>query len=224
MTKEDQGKGLSGTTGNIDSDSKHCGFHWLKASVIRGSILHYTTLHYTTKSSVRKTSRTGSNKPPPPPPPPPNNKKLHTGWSDIRIPTEGALSRLTEAASLWHGFIAQYMSPVKHTTPKRNEQADDVSWPHVTEGTGLVWALLSVLTGIVMWSFLEYSLHRWVFHLQPPATSSVLITFHFLMHGLHHKVQDLSYITSRSVTILYEVIKQMPFVETTPTVSVSCYL
>jgi len=58
----------------------------------------------------------------------------------------------------------------------------------INEGTGLVWALLSVLTGIVMWSFLEYSLHRWVFHLQPPATSSLLITFHFLMHGLHHKV------------------------------------
>lgn len=47
----------------------------------------------------------------PHPHPPNQKKKLHTGWSDIRITTEGALSRLIEAASLLHGFIAQYMSP-----------------------------------------------------------------------------------------------------------------
>ncbi|XP_069676062.1 fatty acid 2-hydroxylase [Periplaneta americana] len=58
----------------------------------------------------------------------------------------------------------------------------------IREGTGLTWAIFSIVTGILMWSLLEYSLHRWVFHLQPPATSPFLITFHFLMHGLHHKV------------------------------------
>lgn len=138
--------------------------------------------------------------------PPPQQKKI-THWMKWHLNTYRRCSQQTHGGCFIIAFIAQYMSPVKHTTHKRNQQADDVSWLHVTEGTGLVWALLSLLTGIVMWSFLEYSLHRWVFHLQPPATSSLLITFHFLMHGLHHKVHDLSYITSRSVTILYEVIK-----------------
>ncbi|PNF19304.1 Fatty acid 2-hydroxylase [Cryptotermes secundus] len=58
----------------------------------------------------------------------------------------------------------------------------------INDGVGLLWAVCSFLTGIIMWSILEYSLHRWVFHMQPPATSPFLIMFHFLMHGLHHKV------------------------------------
>lgn len=42
--------------------------------------------------------------------------------------------------------------------------------------------------GVALWSILEYSLHRWVFHLKPPDWSPKLITMHFLLHGLHHKV------------------------------------
>lgn len=41
--------------------------------------------------------------------------------------------------------------------------------------------------GVIIWSLLEYSLHRWVFHLDPKE-SRFLHTFHFLLHGLHHKV------------------------------------
>jgi len=42
--------------------------------------------------------------------------------------------------------------------------------------------------GMASWSFLEYSLHRWLFHSDPPITSYSLITLHFLLHGQHHKV------------------------------------
>nr|CAB3244115.1 fatty acid 2-hydroxylase [Phallusia mammillata] len=42
--------------------------------------------------------------------------------------------------------------------------------------------------GMLLWSFLEYSLHRWLFHSDPPTTSYFLITLHFLLHGQHHKV------------------------------------
>lgn len=41
--------------------------------------------------------------------------------------------------------------------------------------------------GVAIWSLLEYSLHRWVFHLDPKE-NRFLHTFHFLLHGLHHKV------------------------------------
>ncbi|XP_045515848.1 dihydroceramide fatty acyl 2-hydroxylase FAH2 [Pieris brassicae] len=41
--------------------------------------------------------------------------------------------------------------------------------------------------GFIMWSLLEYSLHRWVFHYDP-GSSTTLIQLHFLIHGMHHKV------------------------------------
>lgn len=43
------------------------------------------------------------------------------------------------------------------------------------------------LFGILMWTFDEYVVHRWLFHLQPPADSKFLIYAHFLLHGQHHK-------------------------------------
>ncbi|XP_013392633.1 fatty acid 2-hydroxylase [Lingula anatina] len=41
--------------------------------------------------------------------------------------------------------------------------------------------------GILSWTFIEYVVHRWLFHLTPPANSKFLITMHFLYHGQHHK-------------------------------------
>jgi len=52
--------------------------------------------------------------------------------------------------------------------------------------------------GVLWWSFIEYTLHRFLFHLEPYNTSNAIlaklinnkyyITFHFLLHGQHHKV------------------------------------
>ncbi|XP_043866666.1 fatty acid 2-hydroxylase isoform X2 [Drosophila mojavensis] len=43
--------------------------------------------------------------------------------------------------------------------------------------------------GVIFWTLLEYSLHRWVFHVRLTSNSGPwLCTFHFLIHGLHHKV------------------------------------
>lgn len=57
----------------------------------------------------------------------PTNKNYTLDEVTLEYQTGGTVSRLTKAASLLHGFIAQYVLPVKHTTPKRNQQADDVS-------------------------------------------------------------------------------------------------
>ncbi|XP_073813198.1 fatty acid 2-hydroxylase isoform X1 [Musca autumnalis] len=51
--------------------------------------------------------------------------------------------------------------------------------------------LLSIyfIMGILLWTFLEYMLHRHVFHMQlNEKTKPWLCTFHFMIHGLHHKV------------------------------------
>lgn len=44
-----------------------------------------------------------------------------------------------------------------------------------------------LVSGFFFWTFLEYTLHRYLFHMNVknhPKWS----TFHFLLHGLHHKV------------------------------------
>lgn len=48
--------------------------------------------------------------------------------------------------------------------------------------------VLYIALGTLIWSLLEYSLHRWVFHMEPSGNSKLLIYFHFAVHGLHHKV------------------------------------
>ncbi|XP_048828609.1 fatty acid 2-hydroxylase [Brienomyrus brachyistius] len=46
---------------------------------------------------------------------------------------------------------------------------------------------LIFLFGMFVWSFIEYCIHRFVFHMRPPAHNYYLITLHFLLHGQHHK-------------------------------------
>uniref|UniRef100_A0ACB8EA85 Fatty acid 2-hydroxylase n=1 Tax=Sphaerodactylus townsendi TaxID=933632 RepID=A0ACB8EA85_9SAUR len=43
------------------------------------------------------------------------------------------------------------------------------------------------IVGMIIWSFLEYIIHRFLFHLKPPASNYYLITLHFVIHGQHHK-------------------------------------
>ncbi|XP_076672211.1 fatty acid 2-hydroxylase [Andrena cerasifolii] len=54
-------------------------------------------------------------------------------------------------------------------------------------GNTLLEALVSYIFGILVWSILEYTLHRKLFHFKPPATSKILISLHFVLHGVHHK-------------------------------------
>lgn len=61
--------------------------------------------------------------------------------------------------------------------------------PGVAGGIGIsIWSMpVLFVFGVLVWSFAEYVIHRWVFHLRPPHWSRVLITIHFLFHGQHHK-------------------------------------
>ncbi|KAA0166470.1 hypothetical protein FNF28_03111 [Cafeteria roenbergensis] len=52
-------------------------------------------------------------------------------------------------------------------------------------------ALLAMLTvgGILLWWVIEYSLHRFIFHMDENLPNHpVARTIHFLLHGVHHKV------------------------------------
>jgi 4-hydroxysphinganine ceramide fatty acyl 2-hydroxylase len=50
-------------------------------------------------------------------------------------------------------------------------------------------AAVLLASGVFIWTLVEYSLHRWVFHLDgatPDAPAA--LTAHFLIHGVHHKI------------------------------------
>lgn len=44
------------------------------------------------------------------------------------------------------------------------------------------------VTGMFIWTLLEYIIHRFIFHMKP-ANNYYLITLHFMLHGQHHKVR-----------------------------------
>jgi sterol desaturase/sphingolipid hydroxylase (fatty acid hydroxylase superfamily) len=55
-----------------------------------------------------------------------------------------------------------------------------------TRGVGLFGALALFLVGVLAWTFLEYVLHRWVFHFRPAPDSELQRDVAFLIHGVHH--------------------------------------
>lgn len=44
--------------------------------------------------------------------------------------------------------------------------------------------ILLYIAGIIIWTFTEYTLHRFIFHYQPK--SKIGQRLHFIMHGVHH--------------------------------------
>lgn len=48
--------------------------------------------------------------------------------------------------------------------------------------------LKNFFAGVLIWSFLEYTLHRFVFHMDTTKVGTFWKLFHFVLHGLHHKV------------------------------------
>lgn len=62
--------------------------------------------------------------------------------------------------------------------------------PWIPGSSPLTWRAAAAMLpfGVLLWTIIEYSLHRFVFHLDPPPSSAFWIKFHFLIHGQHHKV------------------------------------
>lgn len=50
------------------------------------------------------------------------------------------------------------------------------------------YIVFRIILGLFLWTLIEYTLHRWLFHIDARHRSSAFCTFHFLLHGLHHKV------------------------------------
>lgn len=53
--------------------------------------------------------------------------------------------------------------------------------------------LWNFLGGILLWTLVEYILHRYVFHMDTRKSGTAARTVHFILHGLHHKVPSDPY-------------------------------
>jgi sterol desaturase/sphingolipid hydroxylase (fatty acid hydroxylase superfamily) len=54
----------------------------------------------------------------------------------------------------------------------------------VQKGLSVLAVLIFFVVGILIWTLLEYAIHRYVFHYAPKTRLGKLL--HFIMHGVHH--------------------------------------
>ena len=59
-----------------------------------------------------------------------------------------------------------------------------IYYSHVERGLGAQAIIGMFLVGLFIWTLVEYTLHRWVFHYQPKSGWGKRL--HFIMHGVHH--------------------------------------
>lgn len=95
------------------------------------------------------------------------------------------VSNKDETIPLFKNPVLEYFSHIHPATPVV-VFVPVVLW---TLWLGLEYVGLLAITGIfvagvVFWTFTEYAIHRWAFHLHP--TSELGRNVHFLVHGIHH--------------------------------------
>lgn len=61
-------------------------------------------------------------------------------------------------------------------------------WRSIQANSEKGWwmVLISFVIGLLIWPFVEYALHRFMFHFKPKKTTPRMDRFLFLMHGVHH--------------------------------------
>ncbi|KAI9711204.1 MAG: fatty acid alpha-hydroxylase [Bogoriella megaspora] len=92
-----------------------------------------------------------------------------------------------ESAPLFGNFLEPLSKTPWYVVPL-------VWWPPVAYGTFLVAQQLSPIalmlywiTGLCIWTIVEYGLHRFLFHIDGVLPDNrVALTAHFLLHGIHH--------------------------------------
>uniref|UniRef100_A0A8B9TRI0 Fatty acid 2-hydroxylase n=1 Tax=Anas platyrhynchos TaxID=8839 RepID=A0A8B9TRI0_ANAPL len=83
--------------------------------------------------------------------------------------------------------VVLYLSWVSYTALAQGNTRLFSSFTTVLHPRAQILLPFIFLLGMFLWSLLEYLIHRFVFHMKPPASNYYLITLHFLLHGQHHK-------------------------------------
>ena len=61
-----------------------------------------------------------------------------------------------------------------------------LSRPIVSAGLSVAQIVVAFVIGVVVWSFTEYTMHRFVFHFEPKTNHPTVERLIFLFHGIHH--------------------------------------
>lgn len=104
-------------------------------------------------------------------PPSPENKRT----SALRVFTSDFVERWLARShpilpGLWFGGFIVYGAAV----------------PFIDPSVGIARGLLFFLLGVLAWTFTEYMLHRFLFHMRPGPVRKAKIR-QFMMHGYHHE-------------------------------------
>lgn len=95
------------------------------------------------------------------------------------------VSKRDESVRLFRNPVLEYFSHVHPATPLI-VFTPIIGLSMAASLRQLPWASVSIAfwVGVVLWTFTEYALHRWVFHYEPRTLTGRRV--HFLVHGIHH--------------------------------------
>ncbi|MCO6466524.1 MAG: sterol desaturase family protein [Bradyrhizobiaceae bacterium] len=95
------------------------------------------------------------------------------------------VSNKDETIPLFKNPVLEYFSHIHPATPVvvYGPVVLVMLWLAVTS-TSVLATIGVFLAGVLMWTFTEYSIHRFAFHIHPKSERGKRI--HFLVHGIHH--------------------------------------
>jgi len=95
------------------------------------------------------------------------------------------VSNKNETIRLFKNPILEYFSHIHPITPVIVFVPMIIAASYFgTIEVGIVSGIISFLIGLLLWTLMEYVIHRWAFHYHPKTEAGKRI--HFLVHGIHH--------------------------------------
>ncbi|HRK03575.1 MAG TPA: sterol desaturase family protein [Chlorobiota bacterium] len=95
------------------------------------------------------------------------------------------ISNKDETVRMFENPVLEYFSHIHPITPVV-VYVPVVLWCVWNGAMELSWLVTLVMLplGVLLWTFLEYTIHRWAFHIEPRTERGRRL--HFLVHGVHH--------------------------------------
>jgi sterol desaturase/sphingolipid hydroxylase (fatty acid hydroxylase superfamily) len=95
------------------------------------------------------------------------------------------VSNRDETVRMFENPVLEYFSHIHPATPVV-VFVPIIAWRAVAAftSTTMLQTAVVMLAGIVLWTLVEYTIHRFVFHIEPKTEWGKRI--HFMVHGVHH--------------------------------------
>ena len=95
------------------------------------------------------------------------------------------VSNKNETIRLFENPVLEYFSHIHPITPVVTFTPVIIACCYFgLQQVTIMSGVLAFFGGLLLWTFVEYVIHRWLFHYHP--TSVMGKKLHFLVHGIHH--------------------------------------